>query len=62
MMLDFSKFNAEAADFYLIVGSSEILDVAVRQIACQVATPVKARSRLRAVVLACNRSVYIRTI
>ena len=43
--LDFAQLDAEAADLHLMVDAAEILDVAVRQIARQVAALVHARAR-----------------
>src|SRR5262245_20439789 len=48
---DLSQFDAEAADFHLMIAAPQKLDVAAGQIARQVARPVESRSGLVAEVV-----------
>ena len=43
---DFPRLHPIAADFHLLVGSSEILEISILQITDHVAGPVNPRTRL----------------
>ena len=43
---DLAQFNSEPADLYLIIHATEILNISVRQEACQIARPIHAGTRI----------------
>src|SRR5207247_9616821 len=43
---DLAQFNAEPADLYLIIDATEILNISIRQEACQIARPIHTGTRI----------------